>query len=657
GTYVGVTATVQEFIPSADPSSPSVTELIRPTLTFSIAGFALPAATTITDADAGPTTGIFNLEKYEGMRVSVPSVTVIAPTSGINTESSATSTSNGVFYGVITQTPALPRPVREPGLQIPDPLPPGAPASIPRYDANPERIRVDSDGLVGGTAIDVTTGAVVTGLVGPLDYSFRSYTVLPEPSSLPTVTGGIAAIPVPAAGVGQFTVASANMERFFDTVDDAGISDVRLTDDAFARRLNKASLMIRDVMRMPDLIGVEEMENLTALRAVAAKVNADETAAGRPSPQYEAILLEGNDIGGIDVGVLYKSGRVTVDGGSVLQIGKEATFVDPAGNVALLNDRPSLLVNTSVHVPGAAEFPLTLIVNHLRSLSGVDDPADGNRVRHKRQAQAEYLANFVQMLQAADPAQRIVLVGDFNAFAFNDGYVDVMGTIKGTPTPADQVTLASPDLVNPDLIDLVERAPADQQYSFVFDGTAQELDHVLITQNLLPFAPRLEYARNNADFPEVYRTDANRPERISDHDPIVAFFNVPLLTTIAYTGVTSVEAGAPAAVSAVLTDRATDAPVAGETITFTTAAATASAITGASGTAATTLTLPVGTHALTVAFAGDGARFLRGSSTTAVISVVDTVAPAITSVTSSVTSLWPPNKAMMPVGITVAAVD
>ena len=38
-------------------------------------------------------------------------------------------------------------------------------------------------------------------------------------------------------------------------------------------------------------------------------------------------------------------------------------------------------------------------------------------------------------------------IGDFNAFPFNDGYVDVMGTIKGAPTPSNEVTLASADLV------------------------------------------------------------------------------------------------------------------------------------------------------------------------------------------------------------------
>ena len=56
------------------------------------------------------------------------------------------------------------------------------------------------------------------------------------------------------------------MERFFDTVDDPGTSDVALTATAFANRLNKASLAIRNVMNTPDIIGVEEMEHLSTLQ-------------------------------------------------------------------------------------------------------------------------------------------------------------------------------------------------------------------------------------------------------------------------------------------------------------------------------------------------------------------------------------------------------
>ena len=526
GNDVQVTGTVQEFVPSADPQSPPTTEIGSPTVVMLSTGNPLPAPVTLTAAEPSPNRGIDQLEKYEGMRVHVGALMVIAPTGGTVNEASATSTSNGVFYGVISDNA---RPFREPGVELPDALPAGAPPNVPRYDANPERIRVDSDALIGATRIEVTTGALVANLTGPLDYSFRSYMIDPEPATIPTVSGNITAIPVDVSGAHEFTVASFNMERFFDTVDDP-TDDAVLTSAAFETRLAKASLAIRNVLRMPDIVGVEEMENLATLQAVAARVSADALASGQPDPHYQAFLLEGNDIGGIDVGLLVKTaesapGVPRVEIFDISQIGKDETYINPRTNEPeLLNDRPSLIAHAVMHVPGGSRFPLTVIVNHLRSLSGVDDPVDGVRVRAKRRAQAESLANYVQRLQSANPGERIVLVGDFNAFQFNDGYVDVIGTIKGQPTPADQVVLASDDLVNPDLVDLVESVPADERYSFVFDGVAQELDHVFVTQSLVPFVSRFEYARNDADFPESYRGDASRPERISDHDMVVAYF-------------------------------------------------------------------------------------------------------------------------------------
>ena len=45
----------------------------------------------------------------------------------------------------------------------------------------------------------------------------------------------------------------------------------------------------------------------------------------------------------------------------------------------------------------------------------------------------------IQSLQAADPAARIVAIGDFNAFDVSDGYVDSIGTIGGAPAPATEV--------------------------------------------------------------------------------------------------------------------------------------------------------------------------------------------------------------------------
>jgi hypothetical protein len=455
------------------------------------------------------------------MRVSAASLTVIHPTDGNTNEVNATSTSNGVFYGVIT---GVARPFREPGIQANDPPPAGSGVTIPpvpRFDANPERIRVDSDGLAGGTILDVSTGAVVTGLVGPLDYAFRTYSILPDPGSSPSVAGGTMATACPTPAANEFTVASFNMERFFDTVDDPGISDVALTMTAFNNRLNKASLAIRNFMRFPDVLGVEEVENLTVLQAIATKINNDAVAASQPNPMYQAYLVEGNDVGGIDVGFLVKSARVTVI--DVTQINKNETYINPNnGQPELLNDRPSLVLRASID-----EFAFTVIVNHLRSLTGIDDAVDGNRIRTKRRAQAESLANFIQSRQVADPTERIISVGDYNAFQLNDGYVDSIGTIKGTPTPMGQVVLASSDLVNPDLTDLIDMAAPAERYSFLFDGNAQALDHELVTGNLLARFSRICYTRCNADFPEIFRNDPNRPERLSDHDMPVAYFTLP----------------------------------------------------------------------------------------------------------------------------------
>ncbi|MBI1761578.1 MAG: putative Ig domain-containing protein [Acidobacteria bacterium] len=544
GNSVCVSGTVQEFVPSADPLSPPITEISgTPVVNLLSTGNALPTPITLTSTDTG--TGgvnvgsIENLEKYEGMRVAVASLTVVAPTGGTVSEANATSTSSGTFYGVIT---GVARPFREAGIQANDPVPAGSGVTIPpvpRFDFNPERIRVNSFGQTGGAAIDVTTGATVTNLVGPLDYSFRTYTILPDPGSPPTVAGNVTFSAVPAPLSNEFTVASFNLERFFDTVDDAGVSDVALTTTAFNNRLNKASLAIRNVLRAPDIIGVEEMENLTTLQALATKINNDAVAASQPNPNYTAFLVEGNDVGGIDVGFLVKTAfvvgstpRVTVV--DVTQEGKTTTYTNPNnGAQETLNDRPPLRLSAVVNHADGRTFPITVIVVHQRSLNGIDDETvdgtgtAGGRVRAKRRAQAEFLANLIQARQVATPTERIICVGDYNAFEFNDGFVDVIGTVKGAPTPANQVVLASSDLVNPDLTDLVALAAVGQNYSYSFDGDAQAIDHELVNAALMTYFSHINFGRNNADFPEIYRSDSTRPERLSDHDPAVAYFTFP----------------------------------------------------------------------------------------------------------------------------------
>ncbi len=425
GNRVRVRGTVQDFIPSSDPLSPPVTEIAGfATVVVVSTGNPLPAPITLTPADLDPAATISQLSKYEGMRVHVDVLEVVAPTGGFINEAAATSTSNGIFFGVL---PGTPRPFREPGIEAPA----AAPAGVPQFDANPERLRIDSDGQVGTTALDVATGAQVSDLTGVLDFGSRTYTLDPDPGTTPTVTGNdAAAVPVRAgAGEGEITVASFNLERFYDTVNDPSTSDAILTAAALDRRLAKASLAIRDVLHTPDILGVEEMENLTTLQALATRIDEDAVAAGETPPGYQAYLEEGNDIGGIDVGLLVKASRIDAIG--VEQLGKDATFVQPDGATALLNDRPPLVMKAELK-PSGKELPFTvrIIVNHLRSLSGIDG-TDGARIRAKRLAQAEFLADLINGYQLA--GEKVVSVGDYNAFDINDGYVDVIKTVRGGP--------------------------------------------------------------------------------------------------------------------------------------------------------------------------------------------------------------------------------
>jgi predicted extracellular nuclease len=540
GNLVQVAATVQEFSPSQDPLQPPLTELGFATVTLLSTGNALPTPVALSASFPDPEGGYDQLERVEGMRVSAASLTVVGPTDGTTNEPDATGSSNGVFYATVT---GLPRPFRSAGIQAPDPAPSGSIPPIPRWDTSPETMEVDSDAL-GANKLDLAAGAIVTGVVGPMDYGFRRYTILPE--ATPTVAGtGEAVTAARLPSDDEFTVASYNLERFFDTVNDPAIGEPVLTAAAFANRLNKASLGIRNELHMPDIVAVMEVENLSTLQQLASKVNLDTIAAGQPYPQYAAYLQEGNDVGGIDVGFLVKTAYVyevaqRVHVVDVTQFGKDTTWIDPSdGQPSLLNDRPPLLLRAIVNYVDGRSFPVSVFAVHQRSLNGISDETvsgattAGDRVRRKRQAQAEYLAGLVQARETADPSEHLVVAGDFNAFDFNDGYVDPMGVVTGLPTPDDQPVVPNDgvDLVDPDLMNLHYLPEANKRYSYVFDGQAQSLDHILVNQALGADLASydLDHARMNADFPETNRNDPDSPSRLSDHDPAIAYF---ALTTI-----------------------------------------------------------------------------------------------------------------------------
>ncbi len=534
GNLVTVTGKITEYRPKAEPMSLPLTELSffkdKDTISVESKGNSLPKPVVLTAADTKPDV-VDAFERFEGMRVTVNELIAVSPTGGRIDDKTATSDSNGTFYAVVK---GLPRPFRGAGYDLFDYIflnqkdkekfkkdyP-----KIPIFDNNPERLRIESATQLGAQAIETTSFAKIENLTGVVSYTYRAYTILVDADNRPSVSGLVKASPLPAPNARQFSVAGMNLENFFDDQDDPAIKEDIVTTAAFDRRLKKISLAIRNYMMSPDVVGIIEAENQAALQRLAERINADTVAAGKPDPKYEAYLIDGNDGRGIDSGFLVKSSRVKKL--EVQQFGKEDEYKNPIGKgERFLNDRPPLMIRASINDPQTNQpFEFTVVVNHLKSFRGYDDPKQMENVRLKKKLQAEFLANWVQDRQTKNPNEPIVLLGDFNAYQFNDGVLDVIGTLTGKPAPKDEVMNPSDDLVNPDLIDLVNKIKEDQRYSYSFDGNAQVLDHVLVNEAMNKHVNGFGFVRLNADFPESYRNDDTRVERFSDHDAAIAYFS------------------------------------------------------------------------------------------------------------------------------------
>ncbi len=497
GDLVNVTADVVEFF--------DFTELTSPDIVVTGAGYSLPAPVVFDAATPSPdpTTAscAIEFECYEGMRIAVEHGTVTSPNLSFGTDPLAE----------VEVTAAGNRAFREPGIEFP-----GIPG-LPVWDGNPELFELDPDRLLDQPNQAIPAGSTFSA-IGVLGYEFRDYELWPtdltvNPRELPE--------PVRRARLFETTVGSLNLFRLFDDIDDPasenGLGEVIdededevLSSEAYATKLAKLSLYVVDTLRTPDILGVQEVESLKVLEDLAAEIN-----ALNPHARYEAFLVEGNDIGSIDVGFLVRRFRVLFP--RVEQLGKDETFIDPeSGQLDLVHDRPPLVLHARTY----GLLPISVMVVHNRSLGGIDS----ERVQVKRLAQAQSIAEKVQAIQKQRRRNGLIVVGDFNAFEFSDGYVDVLGQIQGDVDPS-QALRSGEDLVDPNLLNQVESLPEEERYSFIFRGSAQTLDHAL-TSSRLDFRTRgLEFGRGNADAARDLGNDPTTPLRSSDHDGLVLYFD------------------------------------------------------------------------------------------------------------------------------------
>ena len=287
----------------------------------------------------------------------------------------AVSTSARIRWPRCTSRRRLRAGFREPGIEYP-----GRPG-LPVWDGNPEVFELDPDKL-GLPNVSWVPGTTFTA-TGVLGYEFGGYEIWPTELMVRTEAATLPRA-VRAKKPGEITVASQNL--------------LNLRGGAGATKLAKLSRLVREVLRSPDIVAVQEAGGRTALQNLATRIRSDDS-----NVRYTAHLEAPGS--SQSVGFLVRSG-VTV--GRVTEHGRSETFVDPRdGTVDRLHDRPPVVLEAT-----AGGLAFSVVVIHNRSLIDVDDAARGEWVRTKRLEQAQSVARLVESLQDS----RVIVLGDFNAF-------------------------------------------------------------------------------------------------------------------------------------------------------------------------------------------------------------------------------------------------
>ncbi|HEY3008276.1 MAG TPA: lamin tail domain-containing protein [Micromonosporaceae bacterium] len=573
GDEVVLRARVSEFFNLTELSSASLVRLVG-------TGVNVDTEVAITDAVPPPDLAAADRfwERHEGARMRVRGGS--GATSGRDV---FPSTADAEIWLVDVDDPLLARtdPYARRVFRDPHPLDNNP---TPLFDdRNGQRIMLGSLGvkwaahdsralLPPARVFDTLTGDAV----GALYFAFDKYGVQGEQVAFAAGADPSANHPPqPANRSQEFAVATFNMENLYDYRDDPfdgcdfvgnagcpGVSPpfdyVPASAQAYAARLGVLADQIITDLHSPDLILAQEAEDqdICAVAGGALVCGATDDADGAPDTLQELALTiqahggpsyaaaydrDGADDRGITSAFLYRTDRLALAApaatdpvlGSTPGVTYRSAglaYNTEVSNPKALNAVLPADVDTSTGVDGSnvytrapqiarftvaaqpgADEALTLwaVSNHFSSTPDA-------RVGQRRE-QAAYGAAVVAAIEAADVHARVVYGGDLNVFPRPDDPI----AMSDSDTPSDQLgPLYSGGLHNL-WDDLVAAAPA-AAYSYTFQGQAQTLDHLFVSDALHGDLIDMRAAHINAGWPADFDGDGARGS--SDHDPQIARF-------------------------------------------------------------------------------------------------------------------------------------
>jgi len=374
--------------------------------------------------------------------------------------------------------------------------------NISANDYNPEKISV----LTGNDSYDAKSGDYYTGdIVGVMGFGFGNFKLWTEESSLPEITRikkpTVVTDIVPTED--KLTVAAYNVENFSTNTENTPDEKVVKIAKSFVNHMKSPDIIT--LVEVQDNDGPTASGNSDASASYERLITAI-TAAGGPSYAWTDIAPEYDQDGGqpggnIRVGYLYNPERVTLSEGTKGSSTDKVTWNED-GDLTLNPGRILDLPQENTRKPLAAQFDfqgekVVVIGAHLNSKGG-DQPLFGKNQPPFLGSEAERIElatminTFIQKGLAKDPNLNVIVAGDMNDFEFTPTLAALKGGI---------------------LTNMVEKVPANDRFSYYYQGNNQVLDHVLVTNNLANKTV-VDMIHINANYMDIHG-------RASDHDPIL----------------------------------------------------------------------------------------------------------------------------------------
>lgn len=470
GDLLSVTGTLHERRGAKRTNDLTVTTLEAREWTRLAADQPLPSAVLLgpgglpLPSDVAAACALF--ESLEGMRVELRAAVVVDPTSKsgelvVVADAARVAAPGAGGRGVLPQ-------VGEPG--------------------NGDRLLLDD--LLAPMPEAQTGDRLAAPLIGVLGYSWGRYCI--HPLAAPTFeSGGLRPEVAQAPPDGALTVASYNVENLAGTTQRA--------------RFAALAGQIVEALRAPAIVALQEIQDdsgrkddgtVSATLTLRKLTDAIVAAGG---PRYRAFDAPPQD--GADGGEPGGNIRVAF----LVREGDDLRVTGPPERVA-----PEQPTWTSARKPLALRVawrgrPLLLVANHWSSRIG-DDASFGARQPPRRPSaerhvdQAAAVADFIDAALQAEPELGVLVLGDFNDVESSPGLARLEG---------DRLRLEC----------LTRDVPVERRHTYIHEGDAQALDHVLISPRLRRSASSLRYG------PVHLNAEFSKP--VSDHDPVLLTLELP----------------------------------------------------------------------------------------------------------------------------------